>query len=591
MDNLEYLVLLFFMIYAVYLGFKSRAVASKSQVEYFLAGRSLEGWKAGTSMAATQYSADTPLLVAGLVATGGIFQLWRLWGYVVAFLLLAFLFGPCWRRSGVVTDAELTELRYGGRLALALRIIKAIHLGTVFNCTVLAMVLIAAGRIAEQFFFWDLWLPEWVFNPIRIFVESVGFSLASLPVNHDFYWVVSTNNFISLIIVVGFTWLYSMTGGLRAVVSTDVIQFAIMILGTAGYALVVLSETGGFSGMSEKLVQLYGSSRADAFVSFVPSVWDTSTILLCSVLSIQWLAQLNADGTGYLAQRSMACRSDRDSTIAGVTFTLLQILLRSILWLPIIIGLLVIYPIENFPSTEVGLEQFKIQREALFATGIKELLPLWARCLMLTAMMAALASTIDTHLNWGASYWSNDLYRRALMEKLLHRNPSSRELVFVARFSNALILTLALIVAANISSIQQAWHISLLFGSGMGLVLVLRWVWYRVNAYCELSAGLVSLVSAGVLLYSYPEMAETARLLWVFAISSLAVIAVALGTSPEADEQLAKFYQTVHPPGYWGKFSSDNAADRNRLWRALMLTFLGSLSLILMLVAFGLYVF
>ena len=204
------------------------------------------------------------------------------------------------------------------------------------------------------------------------------------------------------------------------------------------------------------------------------------------------------DGTGYLAQRSMACRSERDARAAAVLFAWLQVFLRSLLWLAIALGLLVLYP---FRPEEAAGEGFAAAREMLFVHGIDDLLPPGARGLMLVGLLAALASTVDTHLNWGASYWSKDVYEDVLCRRLLGRQPKPRELVLVARLSNVLILAIAMAVMVNLGSIQTAWFVSLLFGAGMGSVLVLRWLWERINLYSELAAMAASLVTAPLLLY------------------------------------------------------------------------------------------
>ncbi|HMY58503.1 MAG TPA: sodium transporter, partial [Pseudomonadota bacterium] len=212
-----------FLIYSIWSGLRARTVAAQNLEEYFLAGRSLPGWKAGLSMAATQFAADTPLLVTGMIATAGIFSLWRLWIYTLAFLLMGFLLAGSWRRAGVLTDAELAELRYGGRLATALRGIKAVYFGLIFNCTVMAMVLFAATRIAEPFLHWDLWLPASAFSPVVKLVQWVGLSLTANPSSPQ--WAEhSASNLLSLLAILSVTTLYSTTGGLRAVVDTDVVQ-------------------------------------------------------------------------------------------------------------------------------------------------------------------------------------------------------------------------------------------------------------------------------------------------------------------------------------------------------------------------------
>lgn len=376
---IDVLIVMVFVAYSVSIGFLHRRKASQNLEEYFLAGRSLRGWQAGISMAATQYAADTPLLVAGLVATAGVFSLWRLWVYGIAFLLMGFVLGPAWRRARVLTDAELTELRYAGKLATLLRAVKAVHLGTVVNCTVLAMVLIAATRIAEAFLPWHRWLPSGLIDGLAQLMERVGFLLTTLPANHPEAWRYAADNLISISLIVAFTWMYSTTGGLRSVVSTDVGQFAIMLVATVFYASFVLGHVGGFAAVPERLASLYGTDVTQQLLSFSPPRWDEATALFCAVLGVQWFAQVNADGTGYLAQRTMACKSDQDAKAAAITFTFAQVLLRSLLWLPIILGLLVLYPAQPFPDFGTASEAFRVEREAMFATGIRDLLPVGVR--------------------------------------------------------------------------------------------------------------------------------------------------------------------------------------------------------------------
>lgn len=580
-----------FIAYSVGAGFFYRRKASKNLEEYFLAGRTLRGWQAGFSMAATQYAADTPLLVTGLVAVAGVFSLWRLWIYAIAFLLMGFLLGGPWRRAGVLTDAELTELRYGGRAAVCLRALKAIHLGTFVNCTVLAMVLIAAARIAEPFLPWHQWLPPPLLEPAAHFMERMGFLLTTLPEGHPAAWIVSADNLVSLTLIVAFVWLYSATGGLRSVVATDVVQFSIAMLATFLYAWIVVDRAGGLGSMAHRLTGLYGPSVSQALLSFGPVRWDEASLLFCGVLAVQWFAQVNADGTGYLAQRTMACQSASDARTAAVTFSFAQILVRSLLWLSIAVGLLVLYPVEQFPALGTASESFRIGRESSFAWGMRDLLPAGIRGLMLTGMLAALASTVDTHLNWGASYWTNDLYKRLLMEGWLGRAPRDRELVWVARFSTAGILGIAFLIGIHLKSIQTTWHLSLLFGSGMGAVLILRWVWYRINVYSEISAGMASLLLSPILLFGFPELSEAARLLWMVALSTAVVIGVTFLTRPESEETLKRFYSRARPCGNWKpvarQLGEDPAFPTRKLWRAAAATALATATLFCLLVGAG----
>lgn len=543
-DMIDLAIVLAFVVYSITVGFLSRKQASVDLKEYFLAGKTLGGWRAGFSMAATQFAADTPLLVMGLLAVGGIASLWRLWIYGLAFLMMGFVLGKAWRRAGVLTDAEVTEIRYSGRGVALLRGLKAVYYGTVINCVVMAFVLVAAARIFEIFLPWHTWLPAGFYGGVRDALASTGLAISSGVTGLDAA-TATANNALSIAFVLAFVALYSTTGGLRSVVATDVAQFAFMMTGTAVYAWIATREAGGPRTMLDRLADHYGADQADHFLRFAPEAGDALMPFLV-ILGLQWFFQMNSDGTGYLAQRTMACRDDREARLAGVVFTFSQIVGRSLLWLPIGIALLVIYPFD--PSAPMD-DAFIAGRETLFARGIDDLLPIGIRGIMLTGMLAALASTLDTHLNWGASYWANDLYRGLLVERWQKREAKSRELVLVARLSNILILAIAVAIMVNLGSIQTAWQISLLFGAGMGAVLVLRWLWERINLYCEIVAIATSLVVAPILLFTVEQ--EWLKLLLMSLASTVAVVVTAY-VGPATDRaRLVEFFRRVEPPGWW----------------------------------------
>jgi solute:Na+ symporter, SSS family len=558
---IDLLIVLAFVAYAIGAGLRARGKASKNLQEYFLAGKTISGWKAGFSMSATQFAADTPLLVTGLVATAGVFALWRLWIYALAFLLMAFVFSVGWRRGGVLTDAELTEVRYSGAGVLPLRVLKAIYYGTVINCIVMAMVLVAAIRIAEVFLPWHEWLPAGVYSVVLGAAGRTGLELGGVTGLDPA--IATANNLLSILLILAFTAAYSTTGGLRAVINTDVAQFCLAMVGTAIYAWVVVRAVGGFGALSDRMVELYGAEAASRMLSFAPPETAGQVLMpFLVIIGLQWFFQMNSDGTGYLAQRSMACRTDRDARVAGVVFAWAQIFFRSLLWLAIAVGLLALYP---FVPAEAGTEEFTAAREILFVVGIDDLLPPGARGLMLVGLLAALASTIDTHLNWGASYWSNDVYDRLVSQQWLEREPGGRELVIVARLSNLLILGIAIVIMANLGSIQTAWFISLLFGAGMGSVLVLRWVWERINLWSELAAMGTSLVVAPLLLYTMGTDPDTewVRLAIMAATTTTAAVLITFVT-PRTDEQvLLSFYERVRPFGMWPR-TARLAGDRGR---------------------------
>lgn len=569
MATLDWLVLAGFAGWAIASGLRTRAQASRNLDEYFLAGRTLSGWQAGCSMAATQFAADTPLLVTGLIATAGVFGLWRLWIYAVAFLLLAFVLAPCWRRARVLTDAELAELRYAGRPASVLRIAKALYLGTLFNCVVLAMVLFAAREIFEPFLLWHRWLPEPIHAGIETLVRLVDVPFATTHAGAEAVdvWTRSTDNVISLLLLVALTGAYSTMGGLRAVVRTDLVQLALMLMATLGFAAWVIADVGGLEAVGTSLAAHFASGGPAGLsqrelLGFTP--WDARDIswALFSVIALQWLVQINADGTGYLAQRSMACRTDDEATRAGLVFTFLQIVVRSLLWLPLGLGLLLLFP----PDASLSLEALRADREASFVRGI-EALPTGLLGLMLTAMIAALASTLDSHLNWGASYWTNDLYDRLYCRSWRGRVPSDRSLVWVARLSSGAILALALAIVPHLSSIQNAWHTSLLLGAGVGVMLVLRWLWWRITAWSEIAALGVSAALAPVLLAWLPAEREAERLLWIALAATGAGILAALLGPREPRAALERFYDRVRPPGFWAPIA-DACGDEPRRGRA-----------------------
>ncbi len=587
---LDLLIVLAFIAYAVGAGLRSRRAASGNLEQFFLAGRTVSGWKAGTSMAATQFAADTPLLVTGLVATAGVFALWRLWIYGLAFLLMAFVFSACWWRAGVLTDAELTEVRYSGSGVLLLRVLKAIYYGTVINCAVLAMVLVAAVRIAEVFLPWHEWLPAAVYGCVLGLVTGIGLDLGGSATGLLPAEVATANNLISIVAILAFTASYSITGGLRAVIDTDLIQFILAMAASAIYAWVVIDAVGGLSALSERVVDLYGAAEAERLLSFGPPATADLLLPFLVIIGLQWFFQMNSDGTGYLAQRSMACSTELDARRAGALFAWLQIFARSLLWLLIAVGLLVLYP---FTVEEAGTEGFAAAREMLFVTGIDELLPTGLRGLMLTGLLAALASTLDTHLNWGASYWSNDIYGRLVCRHWLQRVPRPRELVRVARLSNVLILVIALLVMANLGSIQTGWFISLLLGAGIGSVLVLRWLWERINLYSELAAIAVSIVAAPLILVFLGTDAETEwlRLSIMASVTTAAAVGITFVTPATDRGVLVAFYERVRPFGWWRRTAVE-AGDRpetplRELLRRGRAAFACAISLFLLLMGSG----
>lgn len=588
---IDLLIVVAFVVYAIWSGLSARKDASQGPEEYFLAGRSMPGWKAGLSMTATQYAADTPLVVTGMIATAGVFALWRFWVYSLAFLLMGFLLAPAWRRSSILTDAELCERRYTGGAAEFLRYVKAFYFGTLFNCIVLAFVLLAATRITEPFLPWHEWLPAGSLSPLASLVEWVGKPLTAVGLDAADVWMRSAANLFSILVIVGFTALYSTTGGLRSVMNTDAVQVILAFVATAIYAWVIVKAIGGLDGLPERLSALYGEARMSEMLSFSPIEGADAAATVLGLLGIQWFAQLNSDGTGYLAQRSMACRSDKDAKVAAVVFTYAQSVLRTLLWLPIVVGLMILYPAE----APVADEAATAAREGIFVLGVRDHLPTGALGLMLVGLLAALASTVDTHLNWGSSYWTNDFYDRLYCQRVKKQPADNRTLVRVARLSNLLILALALAVMSQLGSIQAAWKTSLLFGAGMGVPLLLRWLWHRQNAWGELVPIAASLVVAPLLLLWLPgDEHDALRLILMTAIATVGSVVASLVTAPVPAERLDDFYAKVRPPGFWGPVARrcglDPAEGRSDFWYGMAATFSAAGSVFALVVGGGTWI-
>lgn len=589
---LDLLIVLLFVAYALWSGFSARKDASLGPEEYFLAGRKMPGWKAGLSMAATQYAADTPLVVTGLIATAGVFALWRFWVYSLAFLLMGFLLAPAWRRAGILTDAELCETRYSGRAGEVLRYVKAFYFGTVINCVVLGMVLLAATRITEPFLPWHEWLGAGFLAPLASLAEWVGTPVTA-DVTGDGVWLRSASNLFSIFVIVAFTTLYSATGGLRSVINTDVVQLVLAFAATGAYAYVITEHVGGLSAIPGKLADLYGAARTQEMLSFAPTEGAATALAVLGLLGIQWFAQANSDGTGYLAQRSMACRSDGEARKAAVVFTYVQSVLRTLLWLPIVIGLMILYPADGPLTTTEAIAA----REGIFVLGVRDYLPTGILGLMLVGLFAALASTVDTHLNWGAGYWTNDLYDRLWCQRIRQTTADKRKLVWVARASNVLILLIALAVMTRLGSIQTAWKTSLLLGAGMGVPLLLRWVWHRQNAWGELAPIVMSFVAAPLLLLWIPGDdgdADALRLILMTVLATGASVAASLFTAPVEPGRLLRFYREVQPPGFWGPVARaarlDPAFSRQAFHRGLAATAAAAGSVFALIVGLGTWV-
>ena len=502
MTLLDWTIVVAYFALAVGLGLALSRRAGQSISEYFVSGRSLPWWLAGTSMVATTFAADTPLAVAELVVEHGVAGNWLWWNMVMSGLLTVFFYARLWRRAGVMTDVEFTELRYGGRPAAFLRGFRAAYLALPVNLIIMGWVNLAMVEIAAV----TLDVP-------RVTALLVCFVLAGS---------------------------YALLAGLWGVVITDFVQFGLAVGGSVVLAVFAVSAVGGISGLEAGLADVYGSSeRALAFWPDLDPAWMPA-ITFAVYLGMNWWASWypgsEPGGGGYIAQRIFSARSERDGLLATLWFNIAHYAIRPWPWILVALCIPILYP---------GIEN---PREGYIRT-IVDLLPAGLTGLVLAAFAAAYMSTISTQLNWGASYLVKDVYAR-----FLRRDAGQGELVKVSRLATAGLMLASLVVTYFLDTIEGAWRFLLALGAGTGLVLILRWYWWRINAWSEIVAMVASLVASLVLWFGVgldPDQPThwAYIMMGTVAASTVAWVAATLLTAPEAPETLEGFYRRVRPGG------------------------------------------
>jgi Na+/proline symporter len=499
---LDWGIIALYFVFSLGVGMALAARGGRSITQYFVGGRSLPWWLAGTSMVATTFAADTPLAVTEMVAQHGVAGNWLWWNMVMSGILTVFFYARLWRRAGVLTDVELTEIRYGGRPAAILRGFRAAYLALPINLIVMGWVNLAMAEI------------------IRVTLE--------IP-------------FLTALLICFFmAGAYSILSGLWGVVVTDFFQFALAMTGSIVLAVFAVNAVGGIAGLEQGLDGVYGSS--EAALSFFPAqgaAWMPG-ITLAVYLGVNWWASwypgAEPGGGGYVAQRILSSRTERDGLLATLWFNIAHYAVRPWPWILVALASTVLYP---------GLEN---PREG-YIRAVIDLLPPGLTGLVLAGFAAAYMSTISTQLNWGASYLVNDLYGR-----FWKKDANDRELVAVGRAATALLMLASLVVTYFLTSIEGAWRFLLALGAGTGLVLILRWYWWRINAWSEISAMIASLVVSMVLWFGVGldpnDPAQWARImLATVGVSTVVWLAVTLLTPAESPAVLRAFYMRVRPGG------------------------------------------
>jgi SSS family solute:Na+ symporter len=499
----DWLIIVLYFVLSAAIGLAYTRKASQSLADYFVSGRSLPWWLAGTSMVATTFAADTPLAVAGLVSKYGVAGNWLWWNGAISGVLTVFFFSRLWRRAGVLTDVEFAELRYGGRPAAVLRGFRALYLALPINLIIMG----------------------WV---TRAMVTILAITL-------------DVNPWRAAIFLFGVTAVYSVFSGLWGVIVTDLFQFVVAMGGTILLAVLAVGSMGGLDVVTTRVAEHFGSTEA-AFGVIPPTdqAWlPLSTLLV--FLAVQWWAAWypgqEPGGGGYVVQRILSAKDERHGLLATLWFTIAHYALRPWPW--ILVGFVALLRYPGLANPEEGYVRVMV-----------DILPSPYKGLLLAAFAAAYMSTISTHLNWGASYLVNDVYLR-----FVRPNASPRAQVVASRLATAVLMVCSLIVMSFLSSVEQGWKLLIGLGAGTGLVFILRWYWWRVNAWSEISAMVTSFVTSVALMsYGYDlsnqaSMTYAKTMLVTVLVTTVVWLSVTFLTQPESAATLDRFYRRVRPGG------------------------------------------
>ncbi len=531
LTSFDWIIIAAYFVFNLGIGVYYARRARRSTSEFFLSGRNVPWWLAGTSMVATTFAADTPLAVTGFVAKNGIAGNWLWWNFVMSGMMTVFFYARLWRRAGVMTDVEFAELRYSGKPAAFLRGFRALYLGLPINCIILGWVNLAM---------------------IKILRETLGLDERN-----------ATYVLIGMLI---FTAFYTSISGLWGVLVTDLFQFALKMGMVILLAVLAVNAVGGIDALKTKIAALDATSgQAGSRLDFFPgldSAWMPA-ITLFVYLAVNWWASwypgAEPGGGGYVAQRIFSAKDERHGVLATLWFNIAHYALRPWPWILTALASLVLYP--ELVDKESGYIRTMMDPNVF---------PPYLRGFMLAAFAAAYMSTIGTQLNWGASYVINDFYRRFAV-----RDAGERHYVAVSQFVTLLLMAISLIVTFNLGSIGGAWKLLLVTGAGTGTVLLLRWFWWRVNAWSEVSAMIVAAaVSLFLQLYLKWDSDQPREFAYVMlvtvAITTVSWLSITFLTAPEPREKLVTFYRRVRPEGPgWRHIAAEAGISETNLSRGL----------------------
>jgi Na+/proline symporter len=521
---------------------------------YFLAGRSLPWWILGTSMVATTFSTDTPNLVTDIVRTGGVAGNWVWWAFALTGMLTVFFYAKLWRRSGVLTDVEFYELRYSGKEAAFLRGFRALYLGVLFNVMVMASVTLAA---------------------IKIGGVLLGISPTTV-----------------VVIMASLTLLYSATAGLWGVVATDLLLFVVAMVGAIAAAVAAVNhpDVGGLGA-------LVSNPALEGSLNFLPDFSDTSTALAVFIVPIAiqwwsiWYPGAEPGGGGYLAQRMLAAKDEDNAMKAVLWFNVAHYGIRPWPWILVALASIIVFPtLDSIQAAFPNIDPSILGNDLAYPAMLT-FLPAGMLGLVVASLAAAYMSTISTHLNWGASYIVQDFWRR-----FVKPDATERQAVGAARVTTALLTVAMTLVALELETALETFNIILQIGAGTGLVFILRWFWWRINAWSEISAMVVSFAVAvwlrgGVAGMSWPvpEWNASTQLVAAVAITTVVWMSVTFVTRPTDRTVLTSFHAKIRPigPGWRAVVGDVPATEGESPAAAVAAWFLGVMSIYAALFATG----
>ncbi|TGK20732.1 sodium transporter [Leptospira fluminis] len=543
-STIDWILIGTYIAFAFGAGVLLSSKAGESLSSYFVADRKLPWWWLGTSMVATTFAADTPLVITGVVANDGVSGNWLWWSWALGYMAMTVFFASIWRRVEVLTDIEIVEIRYSGTGAAILRASKAFFLSILINSIILGWVFKAMSKITRPFLDWKILLGADSFSAL----ESIwpGFLVFD-----------DLNNTLTVLVLFSVVVFYSSMGGIQGVILTDLFQFALGIGGAVVFAVYAVGYVGGLDGLYTKLEAIY-PGKADGILSVWPSFGEGQGQLPLTIflifIGVQWWIQYYSDGSGYLAQRLHTAKTPADAELGSLWFNVANFILRTWPWVLTALVCLVVFPLDKADLLVSEGTSVQVDREMAYPILMKVILPSGILGLVFVSLMAAFMSTADTHINWGASYLVNDLYLR-----FFKPSANNKQMVLASRIAVLLMAGISVLVATQMGSIQSAWKFFLAVASGLGLPQILRWIWWRTNAWTELAGMSTALVLSLLLYPAFPEVRSEYLLFWTALGSVFSSILVTYLTPPSPDSTLQSFVKRTKPFGFWGKWGGADA--------------------------------